>query len=326
MKDLQEIAREQAARASALTGHGPKDWQTLADARATTSGWAPRISSDFIQVLASHPSASWFLGEGRDLRETALARWMDNLLTGTPSQGFWAECAMVGLLHAARGVPATLVVAATHRIESMFLHHCMAALDPLPAMQLHGAFCRVLSTAVAVMTATAEEATMECLVELGYPPARFSQRLGITIQHHVRRERSTQPKLDWTADLSVGVHSIDEQHRELFSLLNQFHQVTSDEGDEALFREVVGELIDYTKIHFGFEETLLQKHGYPDLEAHRLAHRGLANQVHRYASTANFGAGPLAAELYLFLKTWLNGHIRGSDKRYSLHLKERGVA
>ncbi len=326
MKHLQEIAKEQAARAAALTGHGPKDWKTLADARTTTSTWAPRISADFIQAIASHPSASWYLGESRDLRETALSRWMDNLISGSPSEGFWGECAMVGLLHAARGVPAALIIASAHRIESMFLHHCTAALDPAPAMQLHAAFSRVLSTAVAVMTATAEEATLECLVELGFPPARFSQRLGLTIQTHVRRERSIQPQLEWTNDLSVGVQSIDEQHRELFGLLNQFHQVSSEEADEALFREVVGELIDYTKIHFAFEETLLHKHEYPELDGHKLAHRGLANQVHRYATTANFGAGPLAAELYLFLKTWLNGHIRGSDKRYATHLRDRGVS
>jgi hemerythrin len=126
--------------------------------------------------------------------------------------------------------------------------------------------------------------------------------------------------------MSVGIEAIDTQHRQLFALLNAFHKASTDESDEALLGEVVGDLIDYTKIHFAFEETLLKKHQYPEIEAHQDGHSRLARQVHQFASAANFGAGLLAAELYFFLRTWLNGHIRGTDRRYSAHLHGRGVS
>jgi len=145
------------------------------------------------------------------------------------------------------------------------------------------------------------------------------------VQHRVREERARLPAMDWGPALAIGVESIDVQHRQLFAMLNEFHRASSSESDEALLRQTVGDLIDYTKIHFAFEETLLEKHGYAELPSHKDGHARLAKQVHQFADAANFGAGLYAAELYFFLRTWLNGHIRGSDRRYSTHLLDRGV-
>jgi hemerythrin len=95
------------------------------------------------------------------------------------------------------------------------------------------------------------------------------------------------------------------QHRQLFAMLNEYHRASTSEGDEALLRQTVGDLIDYTKIHFAFEETLLERNAYDGLEAHKDGHMRLAKQVHHFADAANFGAGLYAAELYFFLRTWL---------------------
>ncbi|MBL8742671.1 MAG: hemerythrin family protein [Myxococcales bacterium] len=177
-----------------------------------------------------------------------------------------------------------------------------------------------------MMTAAAEDAVEDTLVQLGTSPERFQQRLRFDIQARVRAARAELPRVEWNASLSVGVHDIDEQHKQLFSLLDELSRANTEEREATVRGEIVADLIDYTKIHFAFEETLLARHGYPDLGSHHDAHTKLAGQVETYAAAAEGGTAPLGAELYFFLRTWLNGHIRGSDRRYGPFLNDRGVS
>ena len=326
MNDLHDFAHELAKASAALTGHDQKDWLVLAQTSGTTMPWAGRMARGFGDILDGTPATAALVGDGRELRETNLTTWLESVLSGAPSRGFWTECTLIGLAHASAGVPSGLAVAGARHLEELFLQSCMRAFDPAEAMRVHTAFSRVLATAVAVMTTASEEVMKDCLAEMGVDRTKFEGRVRFSVQHRLRSERAQLPLMDWSPALSVGIEAIDAQHRQLFSLLNGFHQASTDESDEALLREVVGELIDYTKIHFAFEETLLARHAYPDLAPHKDGHARLAKQVHQFASAANFGAGILSAELYFFLRTWLNGHIRGTDRRYTAHLHARGVS
>jgi hemerythrin len=325
MNDLLDFAHELARTAGKITGHQQNDWLILAQTSGTTMRWGAQMAQAFTASLAGNSATQDLLGSNRELRETNLATWLEGVLSGAPSRAFWAECSLVGLAHASASVPSGLVVAGARQLEGMFLERCIAAFEPVEAMRVHAAFARVLATALAVMTTSAEEATRDCLAEMGVDKSRFHGRMKFSIQHRVREERARLPAMDWGPALSVGIESIDVQHRQLFAMLNEYHRASTSEGDEALLRQTVGDLIDYTKIHFAFEETLLERNAYDGLEAHKDGHMRLAKQVHHFADAANFGAGLYAAELYFFLRTWLNGHIRGSDRRYGPHLLERGV-
>lgn len=325
MSKLDDAARDHADNAAALTGHTDKDWNVLAQTRGTTASWAPTMAAEFIRALRRNPDTAPLIADKKEAREANLAVWFGHLLSGSHGPAFWSDCVLVGLAHAAAGVPAGLVVAAARHIEEVFLAHAMGAFVPSEALRVHTAFARVLATAVSVMTTAGDGAVRDTLRELGIEPARFQDRLRFSIQAQVRNERSKLPRMIWDASLSVGVGALDEQHKQLFELLDEFQKASSEEREAALLGEVVGDLIDYTKIHFAFEETMLLKHGYPELGLHRDSHAKLAAQVELYATAANRGAGPLGAELYFFLRTWLNGHIRGSDRRYGPFLNEQGV-
>lgn len=328
MKQLVDAAREHARRAAALTGHSDKDWAVLGRVKETTSPWAQRIASEFVSALMADPSAAALIGAKREAREANLSSWFAELLGADADRrgaAFWSECVLVGLAHAAAGVPSSLVVAGAQHVEEVFLAHAMSAFDPGEALAVHASFARTFATAVAVMGAASDDAVRDTLVEMGVDPTRFQQRLRLSIQAQVRHERGQLPQAEWSPGMSVGVSSLDDQHRQLFELLAEFQRASSADAEAALLREVVQGLVDYTKIHFAFEETLLIKHDYPELGIHRAAHRKLAEQVERYAEVASSGAGPLGAELYFFLRTWLNGHIRGSDRRYGPFLNAHGV-
>ncbi len=323
--DLREEAREHARAVAALTGHTDKDWTLLSQCSGKTMTWAPRLARELVSALESNAQTARFIYGKSEAREANLANWFEQLLSGSAAAGFWSDCVLVGLAHAAAGVPAAMVIAASRRVEEVFLARVVAAFEPEEALRIHAAFARTFATAVAVMSAAAEAAAHDTMVQLGTSPARFQQRLTFDIQAKVRSARAELPRLEWNASLSVGVESIDEQHKQLFALLDQLQRASTEEREATARREIVADLIDYTKIHFAFEETLLARNGYPDLGPHHDAHTKLATQVETYAAAARGGAAPLGAELYFFLRTWLNGHIRGSDRRYGSFLNNRGV-
>lgn len=130
----------------------------------------------------------------------------------------------------------------------------------------------------------------------------------------------------WNDRLSVGIASIDKEHQKLVGLLNNFYDaVQGGKGKESLAK-LLGELIDYTKVHFSNEEKLFAKTAYPDAAVHKKAHDDLAHQVveiqNKYAAGAS---AALSVETLNFLKNWLLTHIQGTDKKYVPHLTGHGI-
>lgn len=130
----------------------------------------------------------------------------------------------------------------------------------------------------------------------------------------------------WSEQLSVGVVSIDEQHKKLVSLLNQLHDgMLSGKGRDALGAVLKG-LIDYTRTHFKYEEDLFARTGYPDAASHKRDHTDLVQRVIEIQQKYNTsGPSALTIPVMNFLKDWLTNHIQGSDRRYAPHLSAKGV-
>lgn len=134
------------------------------------------------------------------------------------------------------------------------------------------------------------------------------------------------PLMTWTEKMSVGVKQLDDDHKKLVGMVNQLYDgISTGKGKEAL-GPVLDGLVDYTKLHFGHEESLFAKTGYAVAAAHKREHDALTNQV--LDVQAKFKAGnsaTLSLEVMNFLKNWLVTHIQGSDQKYTAHLNAKGV-
>lgn len=122
------------------------------------------------------------------------------------------------------------------------------------------------------------------------------------------------PILPWSDMLSVGVKSIDQQHRKLIDILNQLGDVvngTADAWDESV---ILSKLVEYTESHFAFEEALMRRVGYVGLEAHTLEHKQLFQQVAELMARNGAGEQAGAQALLVFLRDWLSSHIMGTDR------------
>lgn len=131
--------------------------------------------------------------------------------------------------------------------------------------------------------------------------------------------------MPWSDDLSVGLESVDEQHRWLVDATNQLHaELVKDTPDRAVMGEIIEGLMDYTMNHFIMEEELFQRHAYPDAAAHKAQHDHFTAQV--MDTLVRFEDGEdVGQETLDFLKNWLINHIMRTDKAYTPFLAAHGV-
>ena len=131
--------------------------------------------------------------------------------------------------------------------------------------------------------------------------------------------------MTWSDQLSVNIKQVDSQHMKLVELLNNFHEAMKvGKGKEAMGK-TFSELLDYTAYHFGTEEDILKKHGYPAFPAHKKEHEALTKKVVDLSERFARGEPVISADTMTFLKNWLSDHIMGSDKKYAPFLNGKGV-
>lgn len=139
------------------------------------------------------------------------------------------------------------------------------------------------------------------------------------------REDGMATLMEWNAGFSVNIREIDRQHEKLFGLLNTLYDAMTQGRGKLIMGRVLAELIDYTEYHFGTEEKLFREHAYPDMDSHIAEHRALTSEAKAFKKRFDAQEVVVTSELLQFLKSWLNHHIIGSDRRYTAFLNAKGV-
>jgi hemerythrin len=132
--------------------------------------------------------------------------------------------------------------------------------------------------------------------------------------------------VSWSDNLSIGIGVIDEQHRELLRLTNDLYRGCSRIGEERdlYFKDAIHRSVDYVKIHFSTEESLLEKVNYPDIEAHKKEHRDFIIKVLENVRDFEDGKRFAPSAFVRFLRDWILTHIAVSDKNYGPYLLNSG--
>ncbi len=131
--------------------------------------------------------------------------------------------------------------------------------------------------------------------------------------------------MTWNQKYSVGVHALDDQHTGLFNILNELHAAMMKGQAQTQTGPLLKKLVEYTRIHFAQEESMLARTKYPGLAEHREMHRDLVKQVDGYVARFERGEISLNVHLLNFLRDWLTNHIQKTDHQYGPWLNEHGV-
>lgn len=126
------------------------------------------------------------------------------------------------------------------------------------------------------------------------------------------------PIIEWTEEFSVGHRELDEQHRVWLSIYNEAHDRMMD-PDETRFQttgmDALIRMRDYGRTHFAFEETYMEKMGYPDIENHKMIHDRFSREVDKFIHDLETGQYVLNSEVIKRIENWLVHHILKEDMK-----------
>jgi len=130
--------------------------------------------------------------------------------------------------------------------------------------------------------------------------------------------------LQWDEKYSVGIPEVDAQHKTLFHFIDRLDAAIRDKHGSAACHNILAELVDYTRIHFALEESLMRLSAYPRFEGHRRQHEELIAEVAELRRKLDSDSAPVSFELMHFLRVWLTSHILRSDQDYARHFQQSG--
>ena len=131
--------------------------------------------------------------------------------------------------------------------------------------------------------------------------------------------------MEWEKKLLVGIKQFDDQHKELIRIISDLRNSKNSGESKVYLKNLLFELISYTKYHFTAEERMMEKHNYPFFNDHRLEHEKLTEQVENFLEQYSTGKSSLDEEVFEFLRKWLFDHIMVTDKNMGDYLYKRGL-
>ncbi|MBI5664404.1 MAG: hemerythrin family protein [Nitrospirae bacterium] len=136
--------------------------------------------------------------------------------------------------------------------------------------------------------------------------------------------------MEWTQGLSVGVNTIDEQHKELFSRINDLVAAIKEHTCKYKIGDVVRFLDEYIVFHFGEEEKYMLQYKYPGYPAHKAQHNEfitnfnkLKVELPKLEGGTKPGSYDLSVETNQVVVDWILDHIVKIDKEFGKYLAAR---
>lgn len=134
--------------------------------------------------------------------------------------------------------------------------------------------------------------------------------------------------LSWHDQYLIGQPILDEEHKMLFRLVNDFHAHWVEKRDRNDIARVLRQLIQYGELHFQDEERIMAQEGYPELDSHHKIHEKLVDEIFKLNEELVDHSQLLARDITKFLKQWLVDHIVHNDYEFRnfLQRKQRDAA
>ena len=124
---------------------------------------------------------------------------------------------------------------------------------------------------------------------------------------------------EFTGKYLTGIEMIDEEHKELFRIINEIQSILTDEYSTDNYDDIIRlleELRSYTKSHFKDEEEYMESIQYKGLEAQKVAHEMFISRLDAIdLNEIDAHQEDTLEKLMAFLTEWLVNHILHMDKK-----------
>lgn len=124
-------------------------------------------------------------------------------------------------------------------------------------------------------------------------------------------------KLEWRAELCVGVDFLDDQHQAIYRAINDFDDALEQGLKKHQIMDVFAKLMEYINTHFKNEEEYMRQTKYPHYDAHLKQHHMFREEIARLWKRFLADEVDIGQKLLFYISSWLPNHIRGSDSDYA---------
>ena len=131
--------------------------------------------------------------------------------------------------------------------------------------------------------------------------------------------------IEWCELLVIGHPLIDEQHQELFNIINQFHDDLSNKRSKKQALYTLTSLIQFAQKHFADEEKISREFGFPDdhLAKHKDIHEKLIIDIFELHTDISSGVENDLGTIGDFLTQWIILHVLIEDNKYKKYLLKK---
>jgi hemerythrin len=135
----------------------------------------------------------------------------------------------------------------------------------------------------------------------------------------------------WENKYSVGVPSLDAQHKRFFEITNDILNIADNKSSPVLKKDLTLLLIElgkYALNHLSYEENCINRYKCPGYESHTLIHDTYRKKIEVYLHSMrnkDTDIKVLAKEAAEFSRDWLSSHILNKDREYIPCLTEKNV-
>jgi hemerythrin-like metal-binding protein len=130
---------------------------------------------------------------------------------------------------------------------------------------------------------------------------------------------------DWDEKLATGIQKIDEQHKELISLVNELHEAMRKGKAKDIVSHVLEGLKRYTGYHFSTEEKAFEAYLYSGRVEHKKSHSDLIRQLDDLIEKHSRGELAISVDTLEFLTKWIKNHIMKEDMLYAPFLRGKTI-
>ena len=121
--------------------------------------------------------------------------------------------------------------------------------------------------------------------------------------------------LTWKPEYSLGIGSVDHEHQEMITMINDCHRHIEDNANPETIEQYLGEIYVSIGAHFALEESIMSRAGYSEYEAHKQDHELLLDEIRDLMD--NYAEDPVSgrSELQARLSDWFGRHFATFDAR-----------
>jgi hemerythrin len=130
----------------------------------------------------------------------------------------------------------------------------------------------------------------------------------------------------WNSRYNTGIQIIDEQHQELFRIVERLRGSIQTGAERAVVESLLEDLVACSERHFASEEAFMGRFGYPDLTQHVSEHASMLTSLHELLAKLRESHQAMALMVLTFMEGWLKHHISDGDFGFVTFLKARNLA